>query len=84
MKSEITMAQARGEKFGREEGIDFVAFDPAAQLELDRIYNEQALKEARRFVSPHGGSAERVLARAQEVVAALKAGQPVQCGGGGA
>jgi TRAP-type C4-dicarboxylate transport system substrate-binding protein len=79
MKQEITTAQARGEDFGRKVGINFVAFDAGDQARLDAIYNAQALKEAQRLATIDGGNAAPVLRRAQEVVAALKAGDPPSC-----
>jgi TRAP-type C4-dicarboxylate transport system substrate-binding protein len=81
MKREITTAQARGEDFGRKEGIDFAAFDAEDQIKLDQIYNAQALKEAQRLTVVDGGNAAPVLRKAQEVVAALKAGEATPCGG---
>jgi TRAP-type C4-dicarboxylate transport system substrate-binding protein len=80
MKKEITSAQQRGEDFGRKEGIDFVAFDAEDQAKLDQIYNAQALKEAQRLPTIDGGDASAVLRKAQEAVAALKAGDVDPCG----
>jgi TRAP-type C4-dicarboxylate transport system substrate-binding protein len=80
MKKEITAAQQKGEDFGRKEGIDFVAFNAEDQAKLDEIYNTQALREARRLSTLGGGDASAVLRRAQEVVAALKAGEAAPCG----
>jgi TRAP-type C4-dicarboxylate transport system substrate-binding protein len=80
MKKEITAAQAKGEEFGRTEGIDFVAFDADDQARLDEIYNAQALKEAQRLAGADGGDAAPVLRKAQEVVAALRAGEAAPCG----
>ncbi|HEY7800347.1 MAG TPA: TRAP transporter substrate-binding protein DctP [Hyphomonadaceae bacterium] len=81
MKKEITSAQQKGEDFGRETGINFVAFDARDQARLDEIYNAQALKEAQRLTSVDGGDAAPVLRRAQQVVAALKAGETSPCSG---
>jgi TRAP-type C4-dicarboxylate transport system substrate-binding protein len=81
MKREITTAQAKGEEFGRKEGIDFVAFDAEDQARLDEIYNAQALKEAQGLARIEGGDASLVLRKAQQVVAALKAGEAAPCGG---
>lgn len=81
MKQEITTAQAKGEDFGRKEGIDFVAFNAEDQAKLDEIYNAQALKEAQRLATIGGGDASAVLRRAQGAVAALKAGEATPCGG---
>ena len=81
MKNEITAAEQKGADFGREEGIDFVAFSAGDQMKLDELYNAQALKEAQRLTTVDGGDAAPVLRRAQEVVAALKAGEAAPCGG---
>ncbi len=80
MKKEITAAQAKGEAFGRETGINFLPFDAGGQARLDEIYNAQALNEARRLPTIGGGDASAVLSRAQDVVAALKAGAAPPCG----
>jgi TRAP-type transport system periplasmic protein len=80
MKEEITTAQERGEAFGREEGVAFVAFSAEDQIRLDEIYNAQALKEAQNLVRIDGDDAAPVLRRAQEVITALKAGNPAPCG----
>jgi len=79
MRHEITSAEERGVAFGQKEGINFIPFDAADQARLDALYNEKALDEATKFGGGHAASAERVLARAQEVVAALKAGTPPAC-----
>ena len=81
MKNEITSAQQRGEDFGRKEGIDFVAFNANDQTKLDEIYNTQALEEAQRLPTVDGGDASAVLRKAQETVAALKAGEAEPCRG---
>ena len=80
MKKEITAAQAKGEEFGRKEGVEFIAFNAEDQARLDEIYNAHALKEAQRLASDDGGDAAPVLRKAQEVVAALRAGEAVPCG----
>jgi TRAP-type C4-dicarboxylate transport system substrate-binding protein len=79
MMTEITSAEARGVAFGQKEGVDFIPFDAADQVKLDALYNAKALDEATRFGGGHALSAERVLARAQDVVAALRAGTPPAC-----
>lgn len=80
MKQEITAAEERGAAFGRQEGIAFVDFNAEDQDKLDEIYNRQALNEARRLTTVDGGDAAPVWRRAQEVIAALKAGEATGCG----
>lgn len=77
MMSEITSAEAKGEAYGRKEGMDFVTFDAGDQKELDALYTREAEKEAERFRNPDGTSAAPVLKRAQEIVAQRVAGQDV-------
>jgi TRAP-type C4-dicarboxylate transport system substrate-binding protein len=79
--SELETAQSQGEAFGREAGMEFVAFDPQDQARVDEIYNQWAARSAQSLehYSP-GGS--RIFTRAQELVAARNAGGEALCPGG--
>jgi TRAP-type C4-dicarboxylate transport system substrate-binding protein len=79
MKTEITAAEAKGADFGKREGVDFVAFGAVDQAKLDDIYNAQAVKEAQRFRDAFGADAEAVWRRAQEIIAARRAGRDAPC-----
>ncbi len=79
MEKEITAAEQKGADFGKREGIDFVDFGATDQAKLDEIYNAQAQKEAQRYRDAAGVDAEAVWRRAQEIIAARKAGQAAPC-----
>jgi TRAP-type C4-dicarboxylate transport system substrate-binding protein len=81
MRAEISGAASTGEAYGRNGGVEFTAFDVTAQARLDALYNEEAGKEAGRHGQHFGtDEATRVLARAQEIIAARRAGEGT-CGG---
>jgi TRAP-type C4-dicarboxylate transport system substrate-binding protein len=82
MQTNITRSQAAGEAYGHRVGLDFVAFDPAMQLQLDQRYNDQALAAAR-ALETGGGTAEPIFRLAQAAVADLRAGREPQCAGAG-
>jgi TRAP-type C4-dicarboxylate transport system substrate-binding protein len=75
MRTEISGAAATGEAYGRKGGVAFTDFDPAAQAKMDALYTAEASKEAERYDRRFAtDEATRVLARAQEIIAARKAG----------
>jgi TRAP-type C4-dicarboxylate transport system substrate-binding protein len=75
MRELITEAEAKGDAFGRKEGMTFVDFDAADQKKLDELYTREAAKEAARYRDADGANAEAVLKRAQEIVARRVAGE---------
>jgi TRAP-type transport system periplasmic protein len=82
METEITKAQAAGSAYGHKSGIDFVDFDPASQIRLDTLYNEQALAAAQ-HLSLGDTTSEPVFHMAQKAIANLAVGAPACSEGGG-
>ena len=73
--TEIAKAEVTGAAFGKESGVQWVAFDAADQKRFDQIYNESALEDARRL-KRLGIDGEPVFRKAQ----ALISGGVVNCG----
>jgi len=78
MLTEITKAEAVGVKFGNENGITFLDFDPADQTKLDTLYNKQAESEAAGLHTA-GGTGDPIYRRMQAVIASINSGADPGC-----
>ena len=78
MSREIGGSLAVGEKFGREHGVAFVAFDPAEQRRFDAMYNEEAAASAE-HLRGYGVDGPAIFRRAQALVAQANRGEPLPC-----
>lgn len=78
MIDQLTTAETNGAEFGRENGMEFVPFDPEDQIRLDEIYNQWAARSAEHLnqLSPGAGA---IFPRAQELVAARNGGVQELC-----
>ena len=77
---EIGKAEGDGAAFGRKNGVEFIALDPAEQLRFDGIYNATALEHAR-DLNRYGIDGPAIFRQAQSV---LSQGSPVgACGPAG-
>jgi TRAP-type C4-dicarboxylate transport system substrate-binding protein len=81
MRTQITGAEATGAKFGAAHGIEFDAFDAADQAKLDALYNEIAARSASEL-SRTASDGAPIYARAQAIIAAIKAGRAPVCATG--
>jgi len=80
LNKEILAAEAAGNSFGREEGIDFINVSPADQARFDELYNHDAQLQADRL-KKFGIDAQPVFAAAQKLIHGAGSG-PVQCAPG--
>ena len=78
MLTEITKAEAVGVKFGNENGITFLDFNPADQAKLDALYNDQARAEAAGLPTAEG-TATPIYSRMQAVIASINSGANPGC-----
>lgn len=77
LNRELLKAEAAGEAFGKANGIRFIPFPLDEQHQFDRLYNEEALAQARRLQTL-GIDGEPVFRSAQAMIAA---GTPIYCEG---
>lgn len=56
MREQITGAEARGEAYGREQGVEFTVFDAGDQARLNELYNDAARAAARRLKLADGNA----------------------------
>lgn len=64
LAEELKAALATGERYGRERGMQFVHWEPAAQARFEAVYNEVAQRSARRL-GARGVDGVALFARAQ-------------------